>query len=32
MAEELIGNLTPSSYETPQLDAKRQKLLECVLT
>ena len=29
MAEELIGNL---SYETPQSDTKRQKLLECVLT
>ena len=29
MAEELIGNL---SYETPQSDAKAQKLLECVLT
>ena len=29
MAEE---NLIFSGYETPQLDAKRQKLLECVLT
>ena len=29
MAEELIGNL---GYDAPQLDAKRQKLLECVLT
>ena len=29
MAEELIGNL---SYESPQSDTKRQKLLECVLT
>ena len=29
MAEELIGNL---SYETPQSDTKRQKLLKCVLT
>ena len=29
MAEELIGNL---GYETPQSDAKRQKLLECILT
>ena len=29
MAEELIGNL---GYESPQLDSKRQKLLECVLT
>ena len=29
MAEELIGNL---SYETPNSDSKRQKLLECVLT
>ena len=28
MAEELIGNL---GYESPQLDLKRQKLLECVL-
>ena len=27
MAEEIFGG-----YETPQLDAKRQKLLECVLT
>ena len=27
--EELIDNL---GYETPQLDSKRQKLLECVLT
>ena len=32
IAEELIGNLTPSGYETPQSDSKRQKLLECVLT
>ena len=29
MAEELISNL---GYESPQLDTKRQKLLECVLT
>ena len=29
MAEE---NLIFSSYETPQSDTKRQKLLECVLT
>ena len=29
MAEELIGNL---GYEAPQLDTKRQKLLECILT
>ena len=29
MAEELIGNL---GYGAPQLDTKRQKLLECVLT
>ena len=29
MAEELISNL---SYESPQSDTKRQKLLECVLT
>ena len=29
MAEELIGNL---GYETPKLDTKCQKLLECVLT
>ena len=29
MAEELIGNL---SYESPQSDTKRQKLLECILT
>ena len=29
MVEELIGNL---SYETPQSDTKRQKLLQCVLT
>ena len=29
MAEELIGNL---GYESPQLNSKRQKLLECVLT
>ena len=28
MAEELISNL---GYESPQLDSKRQKLLECVL-
>ena len=27
MAEEIF-----SSYETPQLDSKRQKLLECILT
>ena len=32
MAEELIGNLTPSSYETSQSDTKRQKLLDCILT
>ena len=30
--EELIGNLTPSGYETPQSDTKRQKLLECFPT
>ena len=30
MAEELIGNL--GYHESPQLDSKRQKLLECVLT
>ena len=29
MAEEFISNL---GYETPQLDTKRQKLLECILT
>ena len=29
MAEELIGNL---GYGAPQLDTKRQKLLECILT
>ena len=29
MAEELISNL---GYETPELDTKRQKLLECTLT
>ena len=29
MAEALIGNL---GYETPQLDTKHQKLLECILT
>ena len=29
MAEELISNL---GYETPQSDAKRQKLLKCILT
>ena len=29
MAEELISNL---GFGTPQSDAKRQKLLECVLT
>ena len=29
MAEELIGNL---GYWAPQLDTKRQKLLECILT
>ena len=32
MVEELIGSLTPSGYETPQSDAKRQKLLECFPT
>ena len=32
MVEELIGNLTPSGYETPQSDTKRQKLLECFPT
>ena len=30
MAEDIIISGLP--YETPQLDAKRQKLLECVLT
>ena len=29
MAEKLIGNL---GYESPQSDAKRQKLLDCILT
>ena len=29
MAEEIIGNL---GYESPQLDSKHQKLLECILT
>ena len=29
MAEELIGNL---GYDLPQLNTKRQKLLECILT
>ena len=29
MAEELISNLC---YDAPQLDSKRQKLLECTLT
>ena len=29
MVDELIGNL---GYESPQLDSKRQKLLECILT
>ena len=29
MAEELIGNL---GYDAPQLDSKRQKLVECTLT
>ena len=29
MAEELISNL---GYESPQLDSKHQKLLECILT
>ena len=32
MAEELIDNLMPSGYDTPQSDSKRQKLLGCVLT
>ena len=31
MVEELI-NLIPSSYDDPQSDSKRQKLLECILT
>ena len=29
MAEELISNL---GYESPQLDLKHQKLLECIFT
>ena len=32
MAEASIGNLMPSGYDAPQLEAKKQKLLECILT
>ena len=32
MVEENIYNLFPSSYDAPQSDSKRQKLLECILT
>ena len=32
MAEASIDNLMPSSYDAPQSDSKRQKLLECILT
>ena len=32
MAEENIDNLMPSGYNAPQTEAKRQKLLECILT
>ena len=32
MAEVSIDNLMPSSYDAPQSDSKRQKLLKCILT
>ena len=32
MAEVSIDNLMPSGYDVPQSEAKRQKLLECILT
>ena len=32
MAEELISNLTPSGFDSPQSDSKTQKLFECILT
>ena len=32
MAEASIDNLMPSGYDVPQSEAKRQKLLECILT
>ena len=32
MAEASIDNLMPSGYDAPQSEAKKQKLLECILT
>ena len=32
MAESGIDNLMPSGYDAPQSEAKRQKLVECILT
>ena len=32
MAETGVDNLISSSYDAPQSDSKRQKLLECILT
>ena len=32
MVEENIGNFFSSGYDSPQLNLKRQKLLECTLT
>ena len=32
LVKELISDLTPSSYDVPKPDSKRQKLLECVPT
>ena len=32
MAEASIDNLMSSGYDTPQSEAKKQKLLECILS
>ena len=32
MAEENIDNLMSSGYDSPQSEAKKQELLECILT
>ena len=32
MAEASIDNFLPGRYDTPKSEAKRQKLLECILT
>ena len=32
MAETSIDNLMPSGYDAPQSEAKKQKLVKCILT